>query len=139
MIKRLILKNEQNYKQMKYLLFFTSFLLLSCNRSETKITDQIVSVNLNSEGAFEHIGTIVGNKEIVILGESEHGDGKTHEVKSRIINYLVEEKGFNTLAFEGTGFLDMQLVNSPIMDNFLPDKFRRNWLNLWAQSNQKKN
>lgn len=42
--------------------------------------------------------------QIVMLGEHTHQDGNSFEVKTEIIKYLVEELGFNTIAFESGTF-----------------------------------
>jgi erythromycin esterase len=73
---------------------------------------------------LEPLGKLVGDANVVILGEAEHGDGSTFYLKSRIVKYLNSEKGFHVLAFESpfynihmaqqTG--DFQNVIEPIYD-----------------------
>lgn len=127
----------------KGICLFIGFLFLSCSKSPKKIADWVepisyISCEEENFHEFHKIGDIVVDKKIVLLGESKHGDGKTHEIKSCLINYLVEEKGFNTLAIEGMGFLDLQLINSPAMNGFLSSRYRKDWdwMNLWVQSIQ---
>ncbi len=43
---------------------------------------------------------ILNGVEIVMLGESTHGDGKAFLLKSRLIKYLHQERGFDVLVFE---------------------------------------
>ena len=110
---------------MRFLICF-SFLLLGCLQSEKEIVDYVKPLKMDDSNdiiSFEHIGSIVADKDIVILGESGHGDGKTHELKSRLIKYLIEEKGFNTFAGEGTGFLDMETLNENSSQVTIPYNF----------------
>ena len=58
---------------------------------------------------------MIGEAQIVQLGEQSHGDGKCFETKIRLIKFLHQEMGFDVLAFESglydchrawKGFLD---------------------------------
>lgn len=113
---------------------FLILLLMSCTQTDKEISDYITPFKIDeiNEGkAFEHIGNIVANKEIVILGESDHGDGRSIELKARLVKYLIEEKGFNTFAGEGAGFLDMESLNKNSSGFKIPFKFLNS---IWTQS-----
>ncbi|WP_333808175.1 erythromycin esterase family protein [Flavobacterium sp.] len=83
-------------------------------------------------GDLKTIARFIENKEIILLGEAAHGEGKTFEVKTQIVKYLVEEKGFNTIALEGMDFLEMEFINgrNTLKDN-LVDNFENEWYNYW--------
>lgn len=46
------------------------------------------------------LDSFVGDARIVALGESSHGSSEQFRMKRRIIEYLVERKGFTVVAFE---------------------------------------
>jgi hypothetical protein len=52
---------------------------------------------------LEPLREVIGNRRIVMLGESTHGDGATFAAKIRLIKFLHERMGFDVLAFE-SGF-----------------------------------
>lgn len=54
---------------------------------------------------LEAFGRAVGDKPIVILGESTHGDGDLFKLKARLVRYLHEAKGFDVLLME-SGLFD---------------------------------
>ncbi|RQP21192.1 erythromycin esterase family protein [Piscinibacter terrae] len=54
---------------------------------------------------LEAFGRAVGDRPIVILGESTHGDGDIFKLKARLVRYLHEAKGFDVLLME-SGLFD---------------------------------
>src|SRR5690606_40984169 len=100
-----------------YLIYNVFFLFLfSCTSVEKQISDRVLVVNKINESSFSFLDEVVENKNIVFLGEPGHGYGKTREVTSILVKYLVEQKGFNTIAIEGFGFIDMEIVNNSALD-----------------------
>ena len=49
---------------------------------------------------FEAITHSIGNAQIVMLGEQDHGDATAMEAKAKLIRYLHERHNFRVLAFE---------------------------------------
>lgn len=81
---------------------------------------------------FKKLDQYIENKEIILLGEAAHGEGKTWEVKTQIVKYLIEEKGFNTIALEGMDFLQMEYINGrSSLKNNLVDDFENLWNYFW--------
>lgn len=121
---------------------FISILLISCSRKTTKELSNKM-IELKSENGipndFSKLDKYIENKEIILLGEAAHGDGKTFEVKTQIVKYLIEEQGFNTVAFEGLDFLQMEYINGrSILKNNLVDNFESEWYDNWNPWNRAK-
>jgi erythromycin esterase len=85
-------------------------LLVSCSEksSENQVVDWIsknaIEIKTVEAGnGFEDllpIGEMVGDAKIVSLGEPTHGNREVFQLKHRMIEYLVTEKGFNIFALE---------------------------------------
>ncbi len=63
-----------------------------------------VSIDSSDFSDLEAFGNAIGNAQVVMLGEQDHGDAPAFLLKSRIVRYLHEKKGFNVLAFESDFF-----------------------------------
>ncbi|MBR07257.1 MAG: hypothetical protein CMP48_06175 [Rickettsiales bacterium] len=92
-------------------LFFLALLILSSCGTQT--TDDLVSTwlknnatNIESVEAgngfddLKPIVEMVGDARIVALGEPTHGNREVFQLKHRLVEYLVTEKGFNIFALE---------------------------------------
>ncbi len=127
---------------MQKILLFSIVLVTfysSCqnNTTEQQIASHIIPFEKIDNSSFEEIANRIGNKDIVILGESGHGDGKTYEVKAELVQYLMKEKGFNTLAIEGEGFIDLELKNNQY-NNLFPAADLSKWKPHWGNVVQTK-
>jgi erythromycin esterase len=49
---------------------------------------------------LDYIGKAIGDSKIVALGEATHGTSEFFRMKHRLVNYLVQKKGFTVIAFE---------------------------------------
>ncbi len=64
--------------------------------------------------AFDAIGNAIGDAQFVALSESAHNTREFLKMNARIVQYLVEEKGFTRLVAE-TGFPESKKVNDYIL------------------------
>ena len=113
--------------------------LTSCG---TKTTEQQIANKFmafsDEQASFEPIKTAVKDKRIVILGEAGHTDGKTFEIKSKLIEYLNANNDYDVV-LEGMGFLDgavLQGVLPPLCidSNYLD--VTNAWYALWSQTKE---
>lgn len=82
-------------------------------------TEDIHPVDLQSNGnfyGFDFLREEVDEKNIVLIGETEHYDGSSLAVKTGLVKFLHKEAGFNTLLFEG-GSYDMYLLQKQLETN----------------------
>ncbi|WP_082132692.1 erythromycin esterase family protein [Bizionia psychrotolerans] len=60
--------------------------------------------NLLTENVKDILDTNLTDKKVVFLGESQHNIGSDFSAKTEFVKYLVLEKGFKDIAFEGDFF-----------------------------------
>ncbi|MBS1588147.1 MAG: erythromycin esterase family protein [Bacteroidetes bacterium] len=75
---------------------------------------------------------------VVLLGEPTHGEGNVFEYKIKLIQYLHDSLGYNTIAFE-SGFIDLYFANRFIKQ--YPDSNSKNYLTqaifpIWTQAKE---
>ena len=85
-------------------------MVTSCksNSSVEQVADSF-ELYSNEQSSFESVESNVKEKRILILGESGHGDGKTFEIKSKLIEYLNANDEYDVL-LEGMGVLDAAVL-----------------------------
>ena len=128
---------------MKKAFFFTIVsvlaLFISCETktNEQQVADKFLAFS-DEQASFEPIKTAVKDKRIVILGEAGHTDGKTFEIKSKLIEFLNANNEYDVV-LEGMGFLDgavLQGVLPPLCidSNYLD--VANAWYGLWSQTKE---
>lgn len=116
---------------VRFIYFFAcAIVLVGCKTNVSKdIAKQMIEVNVKE---MNFIDDYIEDKDIVILGEASHGDGRTFEIKSDLVKYLVEEKGFNTFAFESRDFLEIEYVRGNLfLKDRLDEYLKENWVRQW--------
>lgn len=116
-------------------------LLASCSQKAKDeqvvewITDNAIEIYTVEAGSgFEDlvpIGEMVGDARIVSLGEPTHGNREVFQLKHRLIEYLVNEKGFNIFALE-CPFGEAFDVNQYILDGIGTPEEALAGINYWA-------
>lgn len=84
----------------------------------------------------DSIKQLIGNAQVVLLGEPTHGDGHIFKLKTEMVKFLHQEMGFSVLAFE-SGLVDLALANQAIAAGENTTKALENSVfNIWTGSAQ---
>lgn len=130
--------------QRSYCYKAVALLLLSFNLSitlaQTKLSfiasKKEPYVNLFSGKKADSIKQLIGNAEVVFLGEPTHGDGNIFKLKTEMVKFLHQEMGFSVLAFE-SGLVDLALANQAIAaGENTTQALENNIFNIWTGSAQ---
>lgn len=89
----------------------TPVVKIAFDESLTSIKDQPFSANDSDDLAA--FGAAVGDARVVILGQQAYSDGNIMALKSRMVRYLHEQKGFKVLALE-SGPFDAECVGEAV-------------------------
>ena len=123
----------------KLYLFVLLLAIASCGTAPTE--KQVVdgfSAYSDDYSAFEPIKNAVKGKRIVILGEAGHADGKTFEIKSKLIKFLNANNEYDVV-LEGMGFLDaavLQGILPPLCIDSSYLDIANAWYGLWSQTKE---
>ncbi|GMQ59668.1 erythromycin esterase family protein [Vallitalea sediminicola] len=92
--------------------------MAACGKIETteewyeKNVDEITSIDSEDYSDLEFLKPLLKDKKIVSLGENFHSVGDYRVIKTRLIKYLHEELGYDTIGFEsGLGECEMVMNN----------------------------
>lgn len=92
---------------MKYLycwiILFLSILTTAQNNENPDIIKlNRISPSDNQFNDLKPLKDLIGEAQIVLIGEPTHGEGKVFEAKTRLVKFLNQEMDFNVLAFESS-------------------------------------
>ncbi len=79
---------------------------------------------------FSFLENEINDKRIVFLGEATHFDGATFEVRTQIIEYLIEEMYFDVILFEA-GMFDLMEANREFQVSNDSESIRKSLWNFW--------
>jgi len=92
--------------------------------------------NLFSGKKADSIKQLIGNAQVVLLGEPTHGDGDIFKLKTEMVKFLHQEMGFSVLAFE-SGLVDLALANEAIAaGENITQALEKSIFNIWTGSTQ---
>ncbi|MDP1727789.1 MAG: erythromycin esterase family protein [Bacteroidota bacterium] len=101
-------------------------------------TIQCIDTSDLSKGLYQ-LDKVFKESKIILLGEAGHGDGMTFQIKTKLIKYLVENYGYNTLALEGAGFVETPYgIQGIKSDSNIYKEFEKFWDFKWSKSEQTK-
>lgn len=107
------------------------------NLSGQWVSENVHSIKLNTDELkdLEFLKNEVGNKRIVAIGEQTHNDGATFQLRGKMIEYLIEEMGFEVILFEA-GMFDLHYANESVKRSMQIDSLRNGILWFWKNANQ---
>ena len=132
------MKNIRLYTLLA-LLIMVGGIFVSCSTktAEKQIADQFMDFSDEST-SFEPIKNAVKDKRIVILGEAGHADGKTFEIKSKLIEFLNSNNEYDVV-LEGMGFLDGAVLQGILPSLCIDSNYldvANAWNPLWSQTKE---
>ena len=116
-------------KTLTLFLLFFSFALFSQN----SIPKSIILSEPPISKDFSFLKEELKDIQVVMLGEISHFDGNIFETKTEIVKYLVENMGFNVIAFE-SGIYDLWKAQEDITAGAnCKQVFRNSLFSMWGK------
>lgn len=128
------------YKMMRNFYFILGLLFIMSCKSNS-IEEQIANdfeMFPNELSSYESINSNIKDKRILILGEVGHGDGKTFDIKSKLIDFLNANNEYDVV-LEGMGFLDAAVLQGVLPPLCIDSNYldvANTWNALWSQSKE---
>ncbi len=135
--------NGKSISNQKKLVVFILLILFSAISANSQISYEVISKNLNEIASidpttteysgYQTIAEQIGKARIVMLGEQTHGHGTTFTAKIKIIKYLVENLGFDVIAFESSFYEIDKIWNSSEGLSKKLDSTKREIYGIWSK------
>lgn len=121
---------------MKKLFLFLNVLSF-CSISAQNFNPKVINLPENvSVQDFSFLKEELKNTQVVMLGEISHFDGNVFEMKTKIVKYLHQELGYNTIAFE-SGVYDVWKAQKSINNNENTKlAFENSLFGIWSKKNE---
>jgi erythromycin esterase len=91
---------------------------------------QTINAELPGKQDLQFLKNEIGDKHIVFLGEATHFDGATFEVRTQIVQFLMEEMGFEVILFEA-GMYDLMKANKQFQETGEAESIRKSLWGFW--------
>lgn len=124
------------YIKMKRNIFFLLLFLNGVFYSQNLKSNSVTLSNPPKANDFSFLKEELQDVQVVLLGENSHFDGNVFETKTEIIKYLVENMGYNAIAFE-SGIYDLWRAQSEInIGTNCKQVFRNSLFSIWGKCNE---
>ncbi|HLP33813.1 MAG TPA: erythromycin esterase family protein [Bacteroidia bacterium] len=107
-------------QSIKLVILFALIFLETKAQENTSAIQKIIETQINrvnsihpSDTSYSDLHSLkasIGDAQVVLLGEQDHGDAATFQAKTRLIKFLHKECGFEVLAFE-SDFYSINALN----------------------------
>lgn len=118
--------------------FINSMFILFCaflNAQDINLKTIDLSQTLSIQD-FSFLKDELEDVQVVMLGENSHFDGNIFEMKTKVIQYLYQEMGFKTIAFE-SGIYDVWKAQNEINSGVKPKKaFENSLFSIWSKTEE---
>ncbi len=91
---------------------------------------QVINAELPGKEDLQLLKKEIGDKRIVFLGEATHEDGATFEVRTKIVEFLMDEMDFDVVLFEA-GMFDLLQANKEFQKTGKSESIKKALWGFW--------
>jgi erythromycin esterase len=91
---------------------------------------QVINTDLPGKEDLQLLKREIGDKRIVFLGEATHFDGATFEVRTKLVESLMEEMDFDVVLFEA-GMFDLMQANKEFQKTGKSESIKKALWGFW--------
>mgnify|MGYP006152410819 FL=1 len=113
------------------------FILFGFTIYSQEFNPKTINLSQNPEITdFSFLKEELKDVQVVMLGENTHFDGNVFEMKTKIVQYLYQEMGFTTIAFE-SGIYDVWKAQKSISEGQnVKEALSNSLFSIWAKRNE---